>query len=52
MKNYMESSFPGRKVLDEYKRSEPSMIDVNNMISPSAENMNDIGLLRFGKRES
>ena len=52
MKNYMASSFHGRKVVDEYKRAEPSMIDVIKMIIPAAEKMNDISLLRFGKRQS
>ena len=55
MKNYIESSFPDQKVLDEmvqYKRSKPSKMVVNNEIMSSAETMNDIGLLRFGKREA
>ena len=53
MKNYIESSFPDQKVLDEivqYKRSKPSKVEVNDEIMPSAETLNDIGLLRFGKR--
>ena len=51
MKNYLESSFPDQKFLDEihevhYKRSQPTKVE-----TPPGEDMNDMSLLRFGKRD-
>ena len=53
MKNYIASYFPDQKVLDETvqnNRSKALKIEVNNEVIPFAETMNNIGLLRFGKR--
>ena len=53
MANYLKYSSPYRtmqRVLDDDQNPDLALIGINKKIPSLAENMNEIGLLRFGKR--
>ena len=53
MANYLKYSSPYRtiqRVLDDDQNADVVQIGINKKIPSLAENMNEIGLLRFGKR--
>ena len=53
MANYLKYSSPYRtmqRVLEDDQNPDLALIGINKKIPSLAENMNEIGLLRFGKR--